>query len=62
MQTPILLLYSCDVLSIKNICHACSVEKYGYVIYVHLIVVVCETFYTVLVYCVEHGKNMKSVV
>jgi hypothetical protein len=26
----------------KNICHACSVEKYVYVSYVHLIAISCE--------------------
>jgi Iap family predicted aminopeptidase len=46
---PILLLYSCVVLSMKNICHTCSVEKYGYVNYVHLIDVSCK---------IARAKNM----
>jgi uncharacterized membrane protein len=53
----------------------CYVEKYGYLFLVRLIaflvkllepkiciIHVGETFYIVFVYCIEHGKNAKSVV
>jgi tetrahydromethanopterin S-methyltransferase subunit D len=48
-MVPILLLYSCVVPSMKNIRHAYSVEKYGYVIGVHLIAISCK---------IDRDKNM----
>jgi hypothetical protein len=50
-MVPILLLYSCVVLSMKNIWHVCSVEKYGYVIYVYLFVIS---------YKIVRAKNMNK--
>jgi hypothetical protein len=41
-MVPILLLYSCVVLSRKNILHACSIEKYVYLMYVHLFAISCK--------------------
>jgi hypothetical protein len=72
----ILLIYSYDSLSIKIICHTCYIEKYGHLIYVQLFAISCkivrgknvyktyiyETFCTVIVDFVDHGKNSKSVV
>jgi hypothetical protein len=39
---PILLILSRDALSIKIIYHACSVEKYGLVICMHLFAISCK--------------------
>jgi hypothetical protein len=48
---PILLIYSWDVLFVKNIYHACSLEKYSYVIYVHLFTISCK---------IARAKNMNK--
>jgi hypothetical protein len=48
---PILLPYSCVVLSVKNILHACYVEKYGQVIYVYLFAISCK---------IARAKNMNN--
>jgi hypothetical protein len=71
----VLLVYSWDVQSMKNICHAYSAEKYNYVIYVHLFSISCKiakaknmnktcmwNFLYSFVDYEDHGKNAKSVV
>jgi hypothetical protein len=59
----------------KILCLACSIEKYGYLIYVHYLLFlvkllelkmcikhVCETICTMIIDYVDHIKNTKSIV
>jgi hypothetical protein len=40
-MVPSVLVFFCDVLCMKNICHACSIEKLGCVVQVFFIVDIC---------------------
>jgi hypothetical protein len=75
-MVPISLVFFSDVLSRKNVFDVCSMKNYWGVVQMPLIddfllffverknciTHACDNFCDMLVYCVEHRKNNKSVV